>query len=108
MQPLLPLVAAVKVLAMDAGIRLASTAERIVQLARHEVLEEQTAADLLSALDLFLHIKLQDSLQQVFDGERPTNFAYPDEWTAWERADLKRAFGAVEKVQDTLRLRYQL
>ena len=105
---MLPLVAAVKVLAIDAGVRVTSTAERIIQLAGGGVLDEQVATDLLSALDLFLRLKLQDSLQQVFDGERPTSFAYPDEWTEWERADLKRAFHAVEKVQDSLRLRYQL
>ncbi len=105
---LLPLTAGVKAFAYDRGIRESGTAARIRALRDAGVLERDSAADLLFAHDLFLRLKLQSSLEQAFHGQTNTHFVYPDEWTEWERRDLRRSFKAVAHLLELLRFHFTL
>ncbi|GAB4244586.1 MAG: hypothetical protein Kow00129_04190 [Thermoleophilia bacterium] len=105
---LLPLIAAVKVLAVDEGIRLTATAERIRALQEAQALEKDTAEELILADELLLKLKVQESLKEVFHGQSDQYFVFPEEWTEWERQSLKRAFKAIDHLEGVLRFRFHL
>ena len=105
---LLPLMASIKVLAIEYGIRETQTTERIRALQEKNALEKESAENLLFANELFLRLKIQDSLEQVLHGKDGEYFVYPDEWSEWERQNLKRAFKAVGHLADILRFHFHL
>jgi CBS domain-containing protein len=105
---LLPLTAGVKALAIEHGIELTSTPDRITALEEKDVLERDSAADLRFAHELFLRLKLQTSIEAVFHGQSSSHFFYPEDWTDLERSNLRRAFRAVEHLLSSLRVRYSL
>lgn len=105
---MLPLVAGVKALAMERQVRTTGTAERIAALQQLGALERESASSLLSAHQLFLKLKLENSLEQAIHGQVGAHFFYPDEWTEWERQDLKRAFKAVDHLHDILKFHFIL
>lgn len=105
---MLPLTAGVKALAMDRQVRVTSTPERIVALRDLGALERNTAADLLLAHELLLRLKLQASLEKVIHNQTATHFFYPEDWTDWERHNLKRAFKAIDRLLSFLRFHFAL
>ena len=104
----LPLTAGVKALSMEREVRPTSTPERIQALRDQGVLERNTAADLLFAHELLLRLKLQASIEKVIHGQTATHFFYPEDWTDWERHNLKRAFKAIDRLLSFLRLHFAL
>lgn len=107
-QGLLPLTAAVKAHAGDRSVRATETTARIEALREQGVFTRDVAAELVFAHDVFLRLRLQASLEGVLHGHTEAYFVYPQEWTEWDRQDLRRAFKAVDHLQDLLRLHFML
>jgi CBS domain-containing protein len=105
---LLPLTAGIKALAIEHRIEATSSPERIAGLEARGVLERNSAADLRFAHELFLRLKLQTSIETVFNQQASSHFFYPEDWTDLERSNLRRAFRAVEYLLSMLRVRYSL
>ena len=111
---MLPLVAAVKAIAMDKQVRATSTAGRIAALLELGVLDRTSAADLLAADHLFLKLKLQASVERATyeadpgGREAPAagHFIYPQQWTDAERQHLRAALRSVGHLLERLRFQY--
>jgi CBS domain-containing protein len=104
---LLPLVAGVKALAVDRQVEGFSTGERIEALHEVGAIDAEERTNLLAALDLFLRLKLQSSLELVA-GRSESSVIFPLEWTEWERDNLKRAFRSVEHLAGLLRFTFSI
>jgi len=105
---MLPLIAGVKAIAVDHGIRATSNVERINALGDLGALEKESAEDLLFAHEFFLRLKVQASAERVFHDQASTHFIYPEEWSSWEKDNLKKAFKAVDHLQTILRYHFVL
>lgn len=105
---MLPLIAGVKALAVDHGIRATSSVERINALSDLGALKKESVEDLLFAHELFLSLKLQASAERVFHGQAATHFIYPETWSSWEKDNLKKAFKAVDHLQTIIRYHFVL
>jgi len=105
---MLPLTAGARALAIDRGLRCTATHDRIVSLGEMGFFEKDTVADLLSAHELFLRLKLQASIEQVFQGRAAGSFFYPQDWTDLERFNLKRPFRAVDHLLSFIRLHFAM
>lgn len=100
--------AAVKAFACDRGVGDTSTAARIRGLRELGVFDRDSAAELLVAHSLFLRLKLEASSESVVHGKPTASFIYPQEWTEWDKQDLRRAFKAVNHLQGLLRSHFLL
>lgn len=105
---LLPLTAGVKAMALEEGITAITTPGRLRSLEESRRLDRQSAASLLLAHQLLLRLKLHGSIEQVFHGRGAPYFFYPDQWTEWDREQLREALRAVSKLRDLLRARFIL
>ena len=113
---MLPLVAAVKAIAIDQQVRATSTAGRIAALLELGALDRTAATDLLAADHLFLKLKLQSSLERAAaetdtPGQQPPppgHFIYPQRWTDAERQNLRAALRSVGHLLDRLRFQYMI
>lgn len=111
---MLPLVAAVKAIAIDKQVRATSTAGRIAALLELGALDRSSAADLLAADHLFLKLKLQASVERATYEADPAgreapaagHFIYPQQWTDAERQHLRAALRSVGSLLDRLRFQY--
>jgi len=115
---MLPLLAGVKALAVNNGVRATATIERLARLQELGVLERESTGALTMAQELFLRLKLQTSLEEVFSGDDREpggageaaggHFVYPQEWSAWERQNLKNALKSIERLHSLLRFHFML
>jgi CBS domain-containing protein len=105
---LLPLTAGVKALALEQGIAASTTRDRLRGLEESGRVDRHKTASLFMAHQLFLKLKLHGSIQQIFHGRGSPYFFDPEEWTEWDREQLKEAFRAVGQLRDMLRTRFLL
>ncbi len=97
-----PIIDLARVYALQAGVRSANTRDRLIEARRANVISESTMHDLLDALALIAAVRLKHQSRQIRKGERPDNYASPDELSRIERHHLRDAFRIVRQAQTTL------
>ncbi|HUG62452.1 MAG TPA: putative nucleotidyltransferase substrate binding domain-containing protein [Methylomirabilota bacterium] len=99
---IVPIVDLARVYALDAGIEVVNTRERLAAAREAGTLSQSGADDLIDALDLISDIRLEHQARLIRAGRKPDNFLAPSQISALERNHLKDAFGVVKSLQSSL------
>ena len=105
---LMPLVDAVRVLALEQRIFRTNTLERIEALSEKEVLTPGEGNDLREAFNLMMLLRLRNNLDQMNQGQELDNYIDPSGLSLIQRSVLKIAFKSIAQLQSRLETRYGL
>ena len=105
---LMPLVDAVRVLALEQSIFKTNTLERIGVLCEKEVLTPGEGNDLREAFNLMMLLRLRNHLDQMNQGKELDNYINPSGLSLIQRSVLKTAFKSIAQLQSRLETRYGL
>lgn len=102
-----PLVDAVRLFALEKGVRETSTLERIRALkGRHTVVEEHID-ELEHAFEFLMLLRIHHQFEQIEAGRTPDNFINPNKLNNLEKRILKEIFSRISKIQDLIIERYK-
>ena len=97
-----PLVDAVRLFALEKGIRETSTVGRINALKeRHPVVKEY-ADELAHAFEFIMFLRIHHQFEQMKAGKNPDNFINPNTLGNLEKKTLKEAFNLITKLQGAI------
>ena len=99
----LPLVSAVRLLALRHGIRSTRTLARIEELVGREVVDADRADALAGAYRVITGIMLRQQIEDFRAGARPSNYVPLDRITSRERSVLKQSLRAIEELRQKVR-----
>ncbi len=102
-----PVVHGVRVMAMQRGLRVTSTFDRIDALVEEGALSEQLGTDLRQAFAIMLRTRLGQQLEALREGEVPTNEVGIDRLRRLDRDLLRDALRIVKDFQSVLSSRYR-
>jgi CBS domain-containing protein len=102
-----PLVGAARVLALDLGLGVTNTVERLHGLVARAVYREDQIEDLGQAYGFLLRVRLRHQLEQLAAGIAPDNLIEYRRLSRAERLLLRDAFRTTDWVRSDLRDRYQ-
>ncbi|WP_047236297.1 putative nucleotidyltransferase substrate binding domain-containing protein [Chromobacterium subtsugae] len=103
-----PLVHGLRALALEHGVREASSQQRVRRLAEAGQLDPALADDILEALAFLLQLKLDHGLRRLAEGREPDNQIEPAKLSTLERDLLKDALAVVKRFKSQLQHRYRL
>jgi len=104
---LAPLIDAVRLFALEKGIRETSTIERINVLRDKHTIVEEYADELENAFEFLMLLRIHHQYERIGLGEKPDNFINPGKLSNLEKRILKEVFGLVSKLQDIIIERYK-
>ncbi len=105
---LMPFVEGIRILALAHGISEGNTLERLRQLGARGVLKPQDAAAYEEAYDFIQMTRMQLHQRQERDGQPLSNRLAPDTLNQLDRRILRESFRQAQRLQNNLRVRYQL
>ncbi len=98
----MPLVNCLRALAVAGDIRETSTVGRLSTLAEGGVLARDLQADVLSAFQFLLHLRIQDQLSKRQFGEPADEFIDLDTLSLLEKKTLKEVFRIIARLQEAV------
>jgi CBS domain-containing protein len=104
----IPIVDLARVRALEGGLAVIHTEERLQAAAEAELISEGDADDLIHAFRFIGDIRLRHQARQLDAGQRPDHLVDPDELSGLHRRYLRSAFGIVSAAQNALSQRYML
>ncbi|MBI5521500.1 MAG: cyclic nucleotide-binding/CBS domain-containing protein [Desulfarculus sp.] len=104
---LTPMVDAVRVMALDLGLVITNTLERLEAVAQAGLIKPSLAADLKEAFSFMTILRIGRHLEARARGEVPDNFVDPAALSGLQRKMLKESFGVISQLQDLMEYRYQ-
>ena len=107
MRGLTPVVDAARVLSLDMGIKAQNTLDRLSEINRMGVIENDFHADLKEAYEFIVYLQISRHLDALSKGEEPNNFLNPASLNSLQRKMLKESFLVIHKLQEILKFRYQ-
>ena len=102
----IPLVGAVRLLALREGVEETSTLDRIRVLAEMDVLSSNELAELTAAFDLITAILLRSQLASSRTGKPVTYYVDPDRMTRSERQALLDSLKAIDSLRKRVHLEF--
>lgn len=102
-----PVVDAARLLALDLNIRATNTLERLEAEPVRKVLGSRFINDLREAYSFLTLVKIALHLDARAEGRTPDNYLNPDDLSNFRRMMLKESFLLVNRLQDTMKFRYQ-
>ncbi|MEE8395634.1 MAG: putative nucleotidyltransferase substrate binding domain-containing protein, partial [bacterium] len=99
-QALAPMVAAARILALDAGVRQTGTIPRLEAVAEQGLLPPQLAQAALRAYDHLMLLRIRQHFRQQSRGEEPSNPIALSELNPLRRRFLVEALETVMELQD--------
>lgn len=102
-----PIVAMARVYALEAGVDLRPTLERLETARSAGIVSQEGAETLAEAFRFLLRLRLDAQLTALEAGEKPSNAVVLDELPTLDRSYLKESFLAIREMQDALALRYR-
>jgi CBS domain-containing protein len=97
-----PLVDAVRLFALEKGIKETSTAGRISALRERHPVVKQYTDELLHAFEFIMLLRIRHQFEQIATGRDPDNFINPNGLNNLERKTLKEAFNLIGRLQDAI------
>ena len=97
-----PIVGLARHLALSVGARDTATIDRLRAAADDGALPAQDATTLIEAFELFAELRMDHQLDQIRDGEDPTDFLDPARLNPLARTYLREAFRAIARIQRRL------
>lgn len=104
---LTPVVYAVRVLSLESGIKSQNTFDRLLELNRLGVIDDNDYADLKEAYEFIVYLQITRHLDALAKGEEPNNFLDPASLNSLQRKMLKESFAVVRKLQSAIEFRFQ-
>jgi CBS domain-containing protein len=104
---LAPLVDAVRLFALERGVRETSTLERIDVLRGVHTIVQEYADEFEHAFEFMMLLRMHHQYEQIMAGRDPDNFVNPDKLSNLEKRTIKDSFRFITKVQDIIIERYK-
>ena len=105
---LIPLVDALRTLALDQNISKTNTLDRIDALIEKGALPASEGDELREAYNLMMLLRMHHHVDLLEQDKTPDNYINPSELTSLQRTMLKSAFKAIEQLHSLLEVRYGL
>jgi CBS domain-containing protein len=102
-----PLVDAVRLFALEKGIRETSTLERIETLRDRHTIVKESAEELEYAFEFIMLLRVQHQFDQIEVGRQPDNFINPYKLSSLDKKILKDSFSLISRIQDLIIERYK-
>lgn len=102
-----PLVDAVRLFALERGVRETSTLERINALKGRHTIVKEYADELEHAFEFIMLLRIQHQLEQIESGKKPDNFINPQKLSNLEKRTIKDEFHLISKMQGLIIERYK-
>ncbi len=103
---LMPLVDAIRILALEQALPRTNTLERIEALIEKGIFPPGEGADLQEAFNLLMLLQLRNHLNQLNHGQELNNYINPAELSLIQNSVLKTAFKSIEQIQARIEIRY--
>ncbi len=107
MRGLTPVVDSARVMALDLGVNNTNTLDRLAEIQKRGILNDEFQADLREAYSFINYLRISHHLEARTRGEEPDNFVDPTALNSLQRKMLKESFAAINRLQETLAFRYQ-
>ena len=107
MKGLRPLVDAVRLIALEKGIKETSTLGRIKALKGKNSFVEEYLTDLEHIFEFIMLMRIHHRFEQIQDGKEPDNFINPGGLGNLEKKTMKEAFHLIAKLQGLIIDRYR-
>jgi CBS domain-containing protein len=104
----IPLVDAVRILALEQSLTKTNTLERIQGLTDKGVFPGDDGRDLYESFNLLMLLRFRHHLDQMNRGRRLDNYINPSALTQIQRSMLKSAFKAIDRLQNQIEIRFGL
>jgi Predicted signal-transduction protein containing cAMP-binding and CBS domains len=108
LQGIVPIVDLARLYALEAGVGLANTRDRLVAARQAGVLSATGARDLIDALEFLSIVRLRHQSERIRGGQAPDNFISLQELSRIERQHLRDAFLIVRTMQSSLSSSHQI
>ncbi|MBE0502238.1 MAG: CBS domain-containing protein [Desulfuromonadales bacterium] len=91
----------VRMFLLEQGVDATTTVERIEELAKLNILNQETAEHLKAALEAFTFLRLRREIELIELGKEPNHYVDPHALSKNEQEILKEAFRVAGKLQDS-------
>jgi CBS domain-containing protein len=105
---LLPLIDAIRILALEQGIGKTNTMDRIEGLMERGVFSQSEGNDLIESLNLMMLLRVRHHLEQMNEGKPLDDYIEPSKLSMIQKSMLKMSFKTIERLQTQLEIRYGL
>ncbi len=102
-----PLVDAVRLFALERGVRETSTLERIRELRERHTMVKDYAEELEHAFEFIMLLRIHHQFEEIVSGKAPDNFINPSKLSNLEKRTIKDAFHLISKIQGLVIERYK-
>ena len=107
MKGVMPIVEAVRVMALDLEVEATNTLERLAEIRRQGVIGKRLYSDITEAYEFISLLRIRRHLESRARGEKQDNFIDPNDLNSLQRKMLKESFAVIAKLQESLEFRYQ-
>jgi CBS domain-containing protein len=104
---LTPVVDAARVLSLSLGIKTQNTLDRLAEINRIGIFDNDFHADLREAYEFLIYLQISRHLDALAQGETPDNFLDPASLNGLQRKMLKESFAVVRRLQETIEIRFK-
>ncbi|MBW2440696.1 MAG: cyclic nucleotide-binding/CBS domain-containing protein [Deltaproteobacteria bacterium] len=104
---LTPVVDAARVLSLSLGIKTQNTLDRLAEINRIGIIDDDFHADLRGAYEFLIYLQISRHLDALAQGEEPDNFLDPASLNGLQRKMMKESFAIVRRLQETIEFRFQ-
>ena len=104
---LTPVVDAARVLSLSLGIKTQNTHDRLAEINRLGIIDNNFHADLQEAYEFLIYLQISRHLDALAQGQAPDNFLDPASLNGLQRKMLKESFAVVRHLQETIEFRFQ-
>lgn len=98
----------VRIFLLEQGVAATSTAERLDELVRLNVFNQETADHLKAALEAFTFLRLRNEIALIDQGRKPSHYVDPYSLKKNEQDLLKEAFRAAGKLQEAAKRHFSV
>jgi len=91
----------IRIFLLEHHLDATTTIDRLEELVRLKVFNQETAEHIKAALEAFTYLRLRHEIELVDKGEQPTHYLDPYALSKNEQDLLKEAFRAAAKLQDS-------
>lgn len=91
----------IRMFLLEQGLYATTTVERLDELVKLNILNQETAEHIKAALEAFIFLRLRHEIDLVSQGKEPTHYIDPNSLSKNEQDLLREAFRVAAKLQDS-------
>lgn len=97
-----------RLMSLKHGISEVNTLERLRMLDEIQCLSSGLCSEVIEAYEFLMQLRLVHQLRMLEGGGQPDNYINPKDLSDLERQTLKEAFSVITRLQDAVRLEFQI